>query len=110
MISSMQVDLIVSINTVSGKIVAGTVSFNAVQNNNLALPLKRCSDKTAEVSLNVAFARIGKIRDIEEESVGAKQKSESRLLIHMKSREKRSIEKLRSPVTLMTEKKRETDR
>lgn len=65
----------VSINTVSGKIAAGTITFNAIQNTTLTLPLKRCSDKTAEATLNIAFARIHKIRDVEEEPVAVKQRS-----------------------------------
>lgn len=51
----MQVDLTVSINTVSGKIVAGIVSFNALDSITATLPLKRCSDKTATITLNVSF-------------------------------------------------------
>lgn len=61
----IQVDLIVSINTSSGKIVAGVVTFNAIQNCTAVLPLKRCSDKSAEVSINIGFARIKKLKDIE---------------------------------------------
>jgi hypothetical protein len=67
--------LIVSINTVSGKIAAGTITFNAIQNKTLTLPLKRCSDKTAEATLSIGFAKIRKIRDLEEEPMAVKQKS-----------------------------------
>ena len=61
----MQVDLTVSINTVSGKIVAGIVSFNALDSITATLPLKRCSDKTATVTMSVSFERIRKVKDVE---------------------------------------------
>ena len=57
-------DLIISINTSSGKIVAGVVTFNAIQNISKTFPLKRCSDKTAEAKLSIGFARIKKIREV----------------------------------------------
>ena len=63
----MQVDLTVSINTVSGKIVAGIVGFNALDNNTATLPLKRCSDKTATITLSVSFEKVRKVRDVEGE-------------------------------------------
>jgi hypothetical protein len=59
------VDLTVSINTSSGKIVAGAVSFNALQKATLSLPLKRCSDKAAVISLEISFEKLKKIKDIE---------------------------------------------
>jgi hypothetical protein len=61
--------LIISINTPSGKIVAGVVSFNAVQKGSFTLPFKRCSDKAAIAVLNTAFTKIKKIKDLTESEV-----------------------------------------
>jgi hypothetical protein len=58
------VDLIISINTGSGKIVAGVVSFNALKNGTFTLPFKRCSDKNAVAVLNISFTKIKKIKDL----------------------------------------------
>ena len=58
-------DLTISINTVSGKIIAGMVNFNAIQSTSFTLPLKRCSDKAATVALSVSFSKVNKIKDIE---------------------------------------------
>jgi hypothetical protein len=41
------------------------ITFNAIQNISTSLPLKRCSDKTAEIFFNIGFARIKKIKDVE---------------------------------------------
>ena len=60
----MQVDLVVSINTSSGKIIAGTVNFNAAQNNTVTYPLKRCSDKAAVLQMSICFAKIKKMNDV----------------------------------------------
>lgn len=54
----------ISINTPSGKIVAGVVSFNAVQKGTFTLPFKRCSDKSAVAVLNIAFTKVKKIKDL----------------------------------------------
>jgi len=60
----MKVDLIISIKTASGKIIAGVVSFNILQNNTMTLPLKRCSDKAATVTLHISHAKIQKLKDL----------------------------------------------
>lgn len=63
----MQIDLVVSINTSSGKIIAGAVNFNPAQNTVASYPLKRCSDKGAVLHMGIAFAKIKKLKDIETE-------------------------------------------
>ncbi|MCB0369399.1 MAG: hypothetical protein KDD45_08095 [Bdellovibrionales bacterium] len=43
------VELIIAINTSSGKITAGMVTLDATENGSFVLPLKKCSDKAASV-------------------------------------------------------------
>ena len=57
--------MIIHINTVSGKIIAGSVTFNSLENNIFNLPLKRCSDKSASIAFSIEFSKVKKIRDIE---------------------------------------------
>ncbi len=64
----MKVDLSVSINTTSGKIVAGVVAFNPIQNTEENLSLKRCSDKNASVAVKISFEKLRKLKDIDGES------------------------------------------
>jgi len=62
----MQVDLVISINTNSGKIIAGTVHFNAAENNkNGVFTIKRCCDKQAVIQMSVSCAKIKKLKDVE---------------------------------------------
>jgi hypothetical protein len=62
----IQVDLVISINTNSGKIVAGIANFNAAENKkNGIFTIKRCSDKQAVLQMSVYFANIKKLKDVE---------------------------------------------
>jgi hypothetical protein len=60
----MQVDLIISVKTASGKIVAGVVSFNMLQDNTIAIPFKRCSDKAATAFLHISYTKVQKLKDL----------------------------------------------
>ena len=72
--------MLISIITSSGKISAGTVSFNATEDGRLTLPLKRCSDKSASISLQVECAKVHKIRDIESLEGSPKEGNDSPIL------------------------------
>lgn len=64
----MQVDLVISINTSSGKIIAGTVNFNAADNNKKGVfSIRRCCDKRAVLQMSVSFIKIKKVRDVDME-------------------------------------------
>ena len=51
----MQVSLFLSIITASGKIAAGMVSFDAFYKGQTTLSLKRCSDKSATITLKASY-------------------------------------------------------
>lgn len=83
------------------------VTFNAIQNTTVALPFKRCSDKTATAMLNIGFAKVEKIKDIEEEV--------SRIVVNSPPRNMRSSDRqpamsqLRVP-PLLAEREQENNR
>jgi chromosome segregation ATPase len=88
--------------------VAGVVTFNAIQNTTVTLPFKRCSDKTATAMLNIGFAKVEKIKDIEGEI--------SRIVVNSPARNMRSsdrqpvVSQLRVPPLLSGEREQENTR